>query len=301
MFIVGCIQLMGTALFVFGFKYWTNFRRLTALSTQMKAIPRSLIGERDRAFIEIEGLAIGIKDKELKSPLTQRDCIFWEIKVLSTKDNQVLHIMRSSDPFFIKDPSGVAMVCHDKRTRHLTQTEHRSTTELDEVVFEKLRTLLKGAGISHLPSDMSIVENILLDKTPIYLTGNIMAIPGPFQERMAKSLAKGDLESLARRLDRIGTRYQWMQSPVGTAISVGGHPIKGIRNADSLNLDLSSHKTVGHYLFGTQEHNMFVSSITETMVEGNDPIDLYDISAKSIGLLAASILIFLACATQLFE
>jgi hypothetical protein len=292
--LVGCIQLVITALLISGFKYWNNLKALSALASSMEAIPRSLITDKQKGFVEIEGKAIGIKGKTLLSPITQRPCIFWEVKAVSFSSNHTLRIFHSENPFFVRDKSGTAMVCQDKRTKIISETIKCVSLELTASTYEKNRDLLKSGGIDGPSGDIRLLESIITENDPLYLTGNMISIPGKFSLSIAKDLSTWDVDTFAGRLERRGLLTAWDRGAV--PLSLSGNKILNVAGIGLMGFDTTENQHNSQYLFGTPDSNLFISSITETMVEGDKCIDMYKIPDKSMEFLCSSILIFLLLA-----
>lgn len=104
-FIAGCCVIGGPIAFYRGFRD-LHVRRL------IDNTPTSNIASMAIGMVEVNGSTIG--RSRTVAPFSGRECVYWQIEVATRgrpRDGwRTVHKNSSGNPFFLRDPSGVAMV-----------------------------------------------------------------------------------------------------------------------------------------------------------------------------------------------
>ena len=294
-FQLGCVQLLGTALFIFGHKFYKNLLIISALSKNMENMPRTRIDEGVRGYVEIEGEAKTASDN-LTSPLTGRTCLFWEIKILDR--GKIIRVENSKAPFFIYDGSDIALVCPNKRSKFIADTRVARHDEITGETLLKIKEILPDINNQRSITNLSIIENIISVGDSIYLNANILSAPGRFSKAISNALSKMNSVELKAALLKKGGQINDVSSSKST---LSGNSLSDIELiADMTTFDQNDQK-LSKYLYGSSQHAMMISTVTETMMNNDQSIDLYEISPRSIAFFSGSLLIFILGSFSLFS
>jgi hypothetical protein len=270
-------QLFGTIIMMMTHRYAINYKMVTRLADRMHSIPRSSIGDSANKYIEIEGEGFSPSRKALRSPFSDIECVFWAIKVVSDKSRHVGRVIYSQDPFFIRDGTGSALICPGPLTEIFLGRDHKTIHPGTSSFIKKHQDFLNSINLRAFDGDFEFQEIVIPAGAPIYATGNLIGLPGRNHNTLANALKESDLKAAHDFLNKHNISSVITGEPNNHPISITGKPLPSLSCEPSLEVDHPidpSDKC--HYLYGTPSKRLFISSVTETMIDDNEAVVVYD-------------------------
>jgi hypothetical protein len=258
-------------------RYAINYRIVSKLAKRMHSIPRSLIGDSANQYVEIEGEGTSPNKKILTSPISGTECVFWSVKVVATKNRHTRRTLYSDAPFFIKDKTGKALICPGPLSEIFLgkeyKTIHPGTKKFLKLHAEFLKPLSLLAPVAN---EFEFHEIAIPAGAQIYATGNILCLPGMNHQALATALNRSDLNSAQAFLSKNKISSEIKEEPSIPSVSITGNPLPSLSNVALEVLDPPTTENRCFYLYGTSSKRLFISSVTETMIDDNDAVLVYD-------------------------
>ncbi|MFK4132431.1 hypothetical protein ACI2KR_09145 [Pseudomonas luteola] len=291
-FILGLFQLAVVATLVMSYRYTANFFKVSRLTERMHSIPRSMIGTSPSQYVEIEGQAYTPQNNTMLSPLSGIECVFWGVKVIHPRSNHIKKVIYSRSPFFIKDVTGCALICPGMQVEKLFKPEDWKTYRCDASFKDKHEEFLTKENL-HFLREYEFHEVILRKDAPLYITANLISLPGNHNKTIASLLEEGKLSELTALLQKNNIIDSVNDNNSDPLLSVSGKPLEPLRKTWSPKIKGGEKwSKSSRYLYGTLEKPMFVSSVTETMIDSNQPVVLYKMPKIGRSSLIISAIIF---------
>lgn len=297
-FLIGCTQFLCTAFFILCHKYYKNIKLVEGLSNKMAAFQRSKLSDSQQGNIEIEGIA-EIGSSPILSPVTQKECVFWEIRI--TTKGETVRVVHSDSPFLINDEPNTknsrltrALVCPSNRTQFFSPQHKSFSADLTQEIVKINPIFWQKLKIDYAFTEYILVETVIYPNDQVYLTGHLATLKGGYSKAIGKALANDDAISLERQLIKKGLVSRTFNNKE-RPISLTGAPLTQVAELGDFSANQREHPLCSKYLYGTRESPLLISTVTETMMDSNQAIDLYAISEKSIAIFAGSLLFFIGC------
>lgn len=300
---LGAAQFVAISLAIAVMKYSNNFSRINTLFRKMEKIPRSKISAIKSGFHEIEGIAHNPAQTEFISPISKKKCLFWSVEVIHVKSGHIEKVRRSDSPFFIKDSTGSILICPGRFTELQFDPKNTILHDPTEEFLEKNEKFLSTLSVSPTSSTHIIKEIIIDVDKQLYATGNVARLPGKNQASIARDLNRADVQAVRNRMKKQGYIVEdpTTKDHEQEIVSVTGHKL--IRRSANEEIRLTwDAETEGscHYLYGTPDTPLFLSAITETMLESDEYVELYRIPEVATRVRDGSFLLLLFAASIVF-
>lgn len=258
-------------------KYTINYNMVSKLANRMHSIARSTIGFSPNCYVEIEGESYSPNKKTIRSPISNTPCVFWAVKIINKKTRRIERVQYADEMFFIKDSTGSALICPGKLTEILLDTKHKTSHLVNSDFIKINEKFLSNLNIKVSESTHDIEETAVPGGTHIYATGNLIAIPGKNIYALAQALKDSNIRAAKNVMDRWGIKGIMTNDAIERSKSVTGKSISPITDEPTLEIDVPlDTESKSFYLFGTAQKPMLISSITETMIDDNHAVLLYN-------------------------
>lgn len=299
----GAAQFFAISIAIAAMKYSNNFNKINTLFRKMEKIPRSKISTITSGFHEIEGIAHNPAQMEFISPISKKKCLFWSVEIIHLKSDHLEKSLRSDSPFFIKDNSGTILVCPGRFIELQFDPKNTITHEITSEFLREHKEFISKFSLTPSPSTHFIKEIVIDVDKQLYATGNVAKLPGKNQASIARALNRADIQSVRDKLKKLGYNVEAPDTKAQEEenVSVSGQKLVRRSSTEEIRLTWDA-KTEGscHYLYGTPETPIFLSAITETMLENDDYVELYRIPDVATRVRDGSFLLLLFAASIVF-
>jgi len=169
--------------------------------------PRSKVRSAALGLVELSGLAR--QRKPQRSPLSNLDCCWWKCRVQEYRSSgksshwTTVKEVGSVDPFYLEDETGRVLVDPAAAELHVPCRAF----ELKSASRAQVAPVLDGWGIDHtgwfgFDKRMRILEELVAERSPIYVLGELASFGAELQDRQARflerlRLAKADPAKMA--------------------------------------------------------------------------------------------------------
>jgi hypothetical protein len=187
--IIGVLSVfIGLAVFVIGFIFFRKKRLI-------ENIPTSKIRSIAMGLVEIFGQVIPIKERILKSPFTDKECVYYQFTIeeyrSSGKNSQWVTIKKGEqrDLFYLKDDTGTVMIDPTGATIEARKNfEYQSGLGKDppeQVIRFLAANNLTHDGFFGLNKTMRYQETIIIPDDTLYIMGT--AGKNPFNKEVTEN------------------------------------------------------------------------------------------------------------------